>query len=138
MDSKLDNSQQCALTAQKASHIGCIKRSVASRLREVIPPLCADEISPGELHPDVESSVLERHGPVGVHPEEGHRNDPRDGTLPYKDRLRELGLLSLEKRTLWRDLICTFQYLTGDYKEEGDKLFKQFSSGIGEGEMVSN
>jgi len=27
----------------------------------------------------VESSVQERHGAVGVHPEEGRRNDPRDG-----------------------------------------------------------
>jgi len=27
----------------------------------------------------VESSVEERHKPVGGHPEEGHRYDPRDG-----------------------------------------------------------
>lgn len=42
IDEKVDFSQQCAFTAQKASHIiGCLKRSTASRLREVILPLCS-------------------------------------------------------------------------------------------------
>ena len=83
MEGKLKMSQQCALTAQKANCIlGCIKRSVVSRSREVISSLCAGETSPGVLHPDVESSVQERHGPVGANPEGGHKNDPRDGTLP--------------------------------------------------------
>ena len=42
--------------------------------------LCAGEESPGVLCPDVESSAQERHRPVGVRLEEGHRSDPRDGT----------------------------------------------------------
>jgi len=45
--------------------------------RDPAPLPCTGEISPGVLHPDVESSL---HGHVRARPEEGHKNDPRDGT----------------------------------------------------------
>ena len=44
--------------------------------------------------------------------------------LPYKDRLRELGFFSLEKR-LRDGLIAAFQYLKGAYKQEGNQLFER-------------
>jgi len=78
---KLDMSHPCVLAAQKANHIlGCIKRSMASRSREVILPLCSGETSPGVLCPAMEPSAQERHGAVGAGPEEGHKNDQNGGT----------------------------------------------------------
>ena len=42
--------------------------------------------------------------------------------------MRELGLLILEKRRLWGDLIVAFQYLKGAYKQEGEWLFMRVDS----------
>jgi len=45
--------------------------------------------------------------------------------LSYEDRLREMRLLSPEKRRLQGDLISAFQYLKGAYRKDGDNIFSK-------------
>ncbi|KAK4829371.1 hypothetical protein QYF61_003494 [Mycteria americana] len=94
----------------KANRIlGCIKSSVASRSREVILPLCS-----ALVRPHLEYCV-QLWSPQ-------HKEDME---LLEQDRLRELGLFSLEKRRLRGDLIAAFQYLKGTYRKNRDRLFSK-------------
>jgi len=99
MNEKVDMSHQCVLTVQKANYIlGCIKRSMASRSREVILPLysalvrthlesCVQLWSP-QHRKDME--LLEQVQRRATKMIRGLEH------LSYEDRLRELGFFSLE------------------------------------------
>ena len=41
---------------------------------------------------------------------------------PYRDRLRKLGLFSLEERRLQGNLIGAFHFLKGAYRKAGEGL----------------
>jgi len=126
VDEKLNMTRQCVLTAQKSSHIlGCIKRSVASRLRDVILHLCSALVRPHleaciqlwnpQHRTDMELlELVQRRATIMI---QGMEH------LYYGERLRELGLFSLEKRRLQGDLTAAFQYQKGACKKAGEGFF---------------
>jgi len=61
------------------------------------PLFCSGETSPGVLRPDEELSAQDRHGPVGAGPEEGHRNDQRNGTPLLRGKAERLGVVQLRE-----------------------------------------
>ena len=113
-DSKLRMSQEHTLVAKATDIIlGYIRKSIASRSREVILPFCSALVRP----------YLEYCVQFCAPQYKRHTGEILSAGLECLSWLREVQLFSLEKGRLEGNLISVYKYFKGRNEEQGAILF---------------
>ncbi|KAJ7408430.1 hypothetical protein BTVI_59615 [Pitangus sulphuratus] len=139
VNGKLNMSQQCTLATKRANRIlECIRHIIANRSKEVIVLLHSALVWP-HLKSCVQFWVPQYKKDIkllksvqirAVKPVKGLEGEP------YEERLRSLGLFSLEKRRLREDLIVVFKNLMRGSGRADTDLFCLVTSDRGQGKGI--
>ncbi|CAM5109632.1 unnamed protein product [Eretmochelys imbricata] len=125
VDSSLKTSTQCAAAVKKANMmLGIIKKVIENKMENILLPLYKSMVRP---HPEYCIQMWSHLKKDILALEKVQRRATKMirglEWVPYEERLKRLGLFSLEKRRLMGDMIEVYKIMSGVEKVNKEKLF---------------